>query len=235
VKLSALRGKITLKSERVFYGDLVVQFVLYTEQTVAQALTALNARMQAKPSSSRPALDGWVEKNGAFSLGVTSLVAGRFNRTTFMRGRLEREGGMTVIKAQVSRGATRENMIVIFAVIAIVALMLVAMGSTWMGLLLLPIGAALYIPLAGDAFNSDLLIGELQKTLKAKDTPPTPSKTTSSKASPTARPAARKATTTTPRATGTTARAKPAPKPAPPTEPDDEDEEDSIIRVPVED
>lgn len=213
-----------------------MQFVLYTEQTVAQALTALNARMQAKPSSTRPALDGWVEKNGAFSLGVTSLVAGRFNRTTYMRGKLERESGVTVIKAQVSRGATRENMIVIFAVIALVAVMLVAMGSTWMGLLLLPIGAALYIPLAGDAFNSEVLVGELQKTLKAKDTPPTASKATgSTKSAPAARPAAKKATTTAPRATGTTPRARPAPKPASPPEDDDEDEAEPITRVPIED
>lgn len=106
-----------------------MQIVLYTEQTVSQALTALNARMQAKPSSSRPALDGWVEKNGAFSLAVTSVVAGRFNRTTRLHGKLEREGGVTVIRGQVSRGATRENMIIIFGVIAVMALALVGMGS----------------------------------------------------------------------------------------------------------
>ena len=213
-----------------------MQVVLYTEKTIAQSLTALNARMQAKGTSTRPALDGWVEKNGAFSLAVTSLVAGRFNRTTHFRGKLEREAGVTVLKGQVSRGATRENMIVIFAVIAVIALMLVAMGSTWMGLILLPIGAALYIPLAGDAFNSDLLIGELQKTLKARDTPP---KATGAKTS-TARPT-KKATTPTSavRATGTTPRARPVPKPTPTTDIDDandeDEEEDEITRVPIED
>ena len=212
-----------------------MQIVLYTDQTVAQALTALNARMQAKPTSTRPALDGWVEKNGAFSLAVTSLVAGRFNRTTHFRGKLERESGVTVIKGQVSRGATRENMIVIFAVIAVMALMLVAMGSTWLGVLLLPIGAALYIPLAGDAFNSELLIGEVQKTLKAKESPP---KNHRAKAPP-AR-STKKAVTSTQRQATPASRPKAAPKPtsSPPSLADQSDaeaEENEIVRVPIED
>lgn len=214
-----------------------MQVVLYTDKTVAQSLTALNARMQAKGTSTRPALDGWVEKSGAFSLGVTSLVAGRFNRTTYLRGKLEREGGLTVIKGQVPRGATRENMIVIFAVVAIMALMLVAMGSTWMGLIVLPIGAAFYIPLSGDYFNSELLIGELQKTLKAKETPP---KASGAKASPAKTPA-KKAAAPTSRATGTTPRARPAARPAPKpaplaglTDDDEADEVDEITRVPIE-
>ena len=78
---------------------------LYTDKTVAQALTALNERMQAPGSPSRPALDGWVEKSGQFSLGMTCEVSSRFTRTTYLRGKLEREGSYTAIRGQVSSGA----------------------------------------------------------------------------------------------------------------------------------
>ena len=44
-----------------------MRFILYSEKTVAQCLTSINARMHVKGSGSRPTLDGWVEKNGAFS------------------------------------------------------------------------------------------------------------------------------------------------------------------------
>lgn len=214
-----------------------MQIVLYTDKTIAQALTALNARMQAKATSTRPALDGWVEKNGSFSLGVTSLVAGRFNRTTHFRGKLEREGGMTVIKGQVPVGATRENMIVIYAVLALMGIALVGMGSPWLGILMLPIGGALYIPLAGDAFNSELLIGEIQKTLKAKDTPP---KSNGAKSSASPRSSKKATNGSATRATGTRAKAAPTPKPTPraaaPSNDEDEVVEiDEITRVPVED
>lgn len=216
-----------------------MQVVLYTDQTISQALTALNARMQARATSSRPALDGWVEKNGSFSLGVTSLVAGRFNRTTHFRGKLERESGVTVIKGQVSVGATRENMIVIYIVIALMALALVGMGSPWLGVLMLPIGAALYIPLAGDAFNSALLIGEIQKTLKAKDAPP---KSGSSKSSRSSKKSSSGASSKSSGSNSSSSRSKAASKPASKAAPaddtdnDEEDEDvDEITRVPVED
>ena len=39
-----------------------MQFVLYTEKTVAQSLTAINERMHVKETSTRPALDGWVAR-----------------------------------------------------------------------------------------------------------------------------------------------------------------------------
>lgn len=208
-----------------------MQFVLYTDKTVSQALTALNARMHAKATSTRPALDGWVEKNGSFSIGVTSEVMGRFTRTTHLRGRLERQGSATVIKGAVARGATRENKIIIYAVLAAMGLMFAGMGSPWLAVLLLPLGAALYIPLTGDYVNSETLIGELEKTLKAKPTPP---KTTAAKAGGTR--TAKKATAASKPAARASApansRARPAPKPsaaATPageaeTEPEDESE-----------
>ena len=126
-----------------------MQVVLYTEKTVAQSLTALNARMQAKATSTRPSLDGWVEKSGRFSVGVTSGVFGRFTRTTFLHGKLERQGTATVIKGNVSRGATKENKIIIYASLAVLALALAGGGNLWMAAVLVPVAGALYIPLTG--------------------------------------------------------------------------------------
>jgi hypothetical protein len=199
-----------------------VQFILYTEKTVSQALAALHERMQAKGTSSRPGIEGWVEKNGGFSLGVTTPVIGRFTRTTHMRGKLERQTGITVVKGGVSHGATRENLIVIYIALLITAFALMSLGNVWLGVIVLPVGAALYIPLSGDQHNSELLMDELQRALKAKATPPKPAATTKktgearSAAAKPLRPASMSAASKP--ATASRPAARPAPKPAPKAE-----------------
>jgi hypothetical protein len=149
-----------------------VQFTLYTEQTVAQCLSALNERMHLKPTTSRPAIDGWIEKSGSFSLGVSSVVVGRFSRSTYMRGKLERQTGYTIIHGSVSGGASYRDKIVIFAALALIALALALRGSVSLALVVIPVAAGMYIPLTGDHQNSETLIDELRKTLKARETPP---------------------------------------------------------------
>lgn len=186
-----------------------MQFVLYTEKTVSQALSALNERMHAKETSTRPAIDGWVEKNGAFSLGVTTRVAGRFTRTTYMRGKLERQSGITVVKGTVSSGATRESKAFIFIACALVAAGLILSGNVLMGLIVVPFALALYIPLTGDHTNSEILMNELQRALKAKVTPPKPAKKHSESKASAAKPVRPAA------AAPVRAAPKPAPKPAP--------------------
>jgi hypothetical protein len=215
-----------------------LQFVYYTEKTVPQCLSALNERMNAKASSTRPAMDGWVEKNGQFSIGVSTDVAGRFRRSTYLRGKLEKLGPYTAIKCNVSNGATRENLVVIFVAMALTALALIASGNILMALIVLPVGSAFYVPLTGDYHNSEVLLSEIQKTLKAKTTPPKPStakkstndakkivtatpvKAASSALAtkPVAKPAvssAAQAKPTTKPAVSSTAPMKPAAKPAP--------------------
>src|SRR5450432_3119094 len=71
------------------FQECFVRFVLYSEKTVAQCLTAINARMHVKESSSRPALDGWVEKSGAFSISMSLKVIGKFSRRTVLKARVE--------------------------------------------------------------------------------------------------------------------------------------------------
>jgi hypothetical protein len=128
--------------------------------------------MHLKGTSSRPAIDGWVEKSGSFSLSVTTRVAERFRRTTNLRGKMERAGGMTVIKGSVSSGASQRGQIMIFVAVALVGVMMIASGSPALALALIPVGLALYVPLRGDADNSEYLMSELQKTLAAKPTLP---------------------------------------------------------------
>ncbi|MCC6804388.1 MAG: VirB3 family type IV secretion system protein [Anaerolineae bacterium] len=222
-----------------------MRFVFYTEKTIPQCMTAINDRMQVKATSTRPALDGWVEKGGAFALSLSSPVIGKFTRRTTLKAQAERESGITIIRGSVPGGAPREGQAIVFIALVLVALIIVSSGNILVGLLLLPVAAYLYIPLHGDYRNSDVLLDEVQKTLKAKLTPPKALQPAAPSAAPAKKPAtapkpaktttgesktpkakATKSTTTAPktaRATGTTKASKPAtakasPSAAAPTE-----------------
>ncbi len=149
-----------------------MRFVLYSEKTVAQCLTAINARMQAKGTSTRPALDGWVEKGGAFALAVSTTVIGKFARRTTLKAKIERQSGVTIIRGSVPNGSTKQGQLVVFGGLTLVAATMIANGNVLFALLMLPFAAYLYIPMRGDLLNSEILIDEVQKTLKAKPKPP---------------------------------------------------------------
>ncbi|MFN8565559.1 MAG: hypothetical protein U0703_28895 [Anaerolineae bacterium] len=149
-----------------------MRFVLYTDKSVAQCMTAVHERMQVKATAARPAFDGWVEKGGAFALSLTTPVIGKFTRRTTLQAQVERESGITVVRGSVSSGASREGQAVVFVALVLVALTIIGSGNVLLGLLLLPVAAYLYIPLHGDYQNSGVLLDEIQKVLKAKPTPP---------------------------------------------------------------
>ncbi|MBK8020679.1 MAG: hypothetical protein IPK19_04420 [Chloroflexi bacterium] len=144
---------------------------LYTEKTVAESLSAINARLQAKSSGSR-ALDGWVEKKGGFGISITTPVVGRFARRTTLHGKLERRDGHTVVQIDVPSGANRQGVILMIGAVALISVALMASGSLVFALALLPLAAYLYIPMRGDHENSETLINDVQRTLKARNTPP---------------------------------------------------------------
>src|SRR5829696_6060433 len=106
--------------------------------------------MHVKETSTRPALDGWVEKSGTFSLAMTAPVIGKFTRRTTLTAKVERQGGITVIEGGVPSGVSREGQAVIFVALALVALAIMASGNFLFGVLLIPFAAYLYIPLHGD-------------------------------------------------------------------------------------
>ncbi|HVU13821.1 MAG TPA: hypothetical protein VHD90_21235 [Phototrophicaceae bacterium] len=186
-----------------------MRFVLYSEKTVTQCLTAINARMHVKGTSSRPTLDGWVEKGGTFSINMTSTVIGKFTRRTRLTAKVERENGVTVIRGSVSHGASRREQIIIFVALALVAISIISSGNALIGLLLIPFAAYLYIPLHGDNINSAILLDEVEKTLKAKSKPPKKS------AEPKASKAASSRTPAPARAASSRSTAAPRKKPLP--------------------
>lgn len=149
-----------------------MRYILYTDRTVAQCLSALNERMEAKATSTRPAMDGWIEKGGKFSLAVSTKVAGRFSRTTRLSGSLERESGITTIRIDVPGGANdRGQRLSLLAMLVVSALTLLT-GELMLGLLLALLGGGFYVLLRGDHQNSEILLRELRSILRAKETPP---------------------------------------------------------------
>ena len=169
-----------------------MRFVLYTEKTVSQCMTAINERLHLKGTSTRPGMDGWIDKSGAFAISVSTPVIGKLHRTTHLQAKVTRENGVTVIKGDVPGGASPRGQWLVFAALALVALFLVGSGSPLLGLVLVPFAALLYIPMKGDYANSEVLIGEVQKVLKARITPPKAAKS-STRSTSTSRAVAPKA------------------------------------------
>lgn len=158
-----------------------MRFTLYTDKSVSQCMSAINERLHVKGTSARPGMDGWVDKKGIFSIGVSSPIIGKLQRKTFLRAKVEREGGVTTIKGDVPTGASPQGQIVVFGALALVAVVLIGSGSMLLGLIVIPFAAVLYIPMKGDYYNSEILLSEVQKALKAKPTPPKPAKSPASK------------------------------------------------------
>lgn len=149
-----------------------MRFELYTELTVKQCMTALTERMEAKETATRPAIDGWIEKGGRFSLATTTPVLSKFKRTTRLQATAERDSGVTVIQGYVSNGGTPQQAAIVFVATIILAIFIISAGEALLGFLAVILGGALYIPMIGDRNNSAYLLKELQKATKAKDKPP---------------------------------------------------------------
>ncbi len=151
-------------------GD-TLRFVLYTQKTPAQCMSAINERLQLPPSKSRPDLSGWVEKGGRFTLSVTARVIGPLGRTTRLTGTAEREAGATVIKGYVPDGVSPQwQRILLLVLIAAVALLLVS-GNLVLSVVALVFGSLSYIFMMGDYKNSEYLLIEIERLLKATPKP----------------------------------------------------------------
>jgi type IV secretory pathway VirB3-like protein len=149
-----------------------VQFVLYTEKSIAQCLRELNERMQIKGTKSRPEISGWIEKDGVFSIAVRTPVIARIHRTTHLNARMERDKGITVIRGYVSDGVSPYWTVVLAIVLLLVMAGFVYIDRLIYALLTLLFGLAAYIPMHGDYVNSDILLIEVERTLKASPRPP---------------------------------------------------------------
>lgn len=143
-------------------------FVYYTEKTVSQCMIALNERLHQRGGR----LDGWVEKNGRFSLNVSSTVLRRFSHSTHLQARVERENGVTTIRGSVSDGADPRSRSIIYGILVLVGVLLIVAGYFLPGLIAMAAILPLNIPLEGNYNNSQALIAEVQRTLKARPTLP---------------------------------------------------------------
>ncbi len=190
-----------------------MRFVLYTDKSIPQSTSALNERLHQPKTRSSPALDGWVEKNGRFSLALTTPVVAQFTRTTRLHAEIKRENGQTVIRGDVPDGAGPQGQVMVLIGIALVALFVLAQQQAVLAILAVLAGAALYIPMRGDYDNSDRLLLEVERTLKASPkAPKAATKTGTTKAVATAA-AAKKATSARPAAGKATASKPSASKP----------------------
>lgn len=149
-----------------------MRFVLYTEKTVAQCMSALSERLQARPTATRPALDGWIEKKGRFSLALTAPVIWRFQRRTRLEATVQRESGITIVRGQVSEGANPTGQAIVLAAVALVSVMILLQGEILLALMVGLAGSVVYVPLRGDYQNSDQLLIEVERTLKANPKAP---------------------------------------------------------------
>jgi hypothetical protein len=131
-------------------------------------MMALNERLHTKSGK----LEGWTEKNGHFSLVVSSPVMRRFSRTTRLEAKAERENNVTVVRGHVSDGVDLRGRAIIYGILVLVGVLLILQASLLPGLLALLAPLVLNIPLEGDYNNSQVLLAEVQRTLKARETPP---------------------------------------------------------------
>ncbi len=148
-----------------------MRFEYYSDFTPAKCASAIKARLKQPETASRPAIIGEVDKEG-FAITVNTTVIGNFRRRTSMKATFNRDKGTTVINGYVNTGADRKQQIGVFIGLFIVGIALIAVGYFIQGVLIGLIGAAMYIPLQGDAKNSDYLIKQVKSALKAKTRDP---------------------------------------------------------------
>jgi len=148
-----------------------LRFEYYTDLTPAKCVSALKERMGQSETASRPAMTGKADKDG-FALTITTTVISNFKRSTGIKATFERDKGVTVITGYVNTGATRKQQIMVFIGGLLVGLALIAGGMFIQGVVVMAIGAGFWIPLQGDAQNSDYLIKQIRSILKAKTRDP---------------------------------------------------------------
>lgn len=134
-------------------------------------MSALAGRMEARPTKRRPALDGYIEKGGKFSLAITRKI-GIFPRRTRLRATVSRSSGITTIDGFVSGGAPPERVRVMLIAIAALGIMMLLNGNAVLSLLTLVVGVVLYVSLTADYNSSEKLLKAVRSSCKAKDKPP---------------------------------------------------------------
>lgn len=149
-----------------------MQFVLYTEKPVNECVKALQERIAQSPTATRPALDGFAEKSGRFSLGLSMPVFGSFSRKTWLEGVIAKESGSTVIRGSVPDGAPPQRQRLLIFATVLVGVFLILTGAAMLAVIGVSLMGVLLVTLRGDYYNGDRLLVEIEKLLKASPKPP---------------------------------------------------------------
>jgi len=149
-----------------------VNFTLYSEKAATECIKALTERLHQSETPTRPALDGFVHKNGKFRIGVELGVFRQITRKTWVEGQIIKEGALTLIRGQVPEGATPGRQRFIGFLIPIAGGIMALRGELLLGLLAMVLIGYVLITVRGDYYNSDRLLMELEKNLKASPKPP---------------------------------------------------------------
>ena len=169
-----------------------MRFELLTHMTVTECSKAVRERLQASRQ-----LEGWTDKDGGFSLAVSSKVARVFSRTTHLQADMERDKGVTTIKGYVSTGVAPRGRMMIVAVMLLAGFFLIVSGYGLPGIIAILTGPIFLIPLAGDYTNSETLLKEVRRTLRAREgSPPKPATKKPAPPKPTSSPFSSRRSTT---------------------------------------
>ncbi|MDX2078845.1 MAG: hypothetical protein SFZ02_20595 [bacterium] len=148
-----------------------MRFTLYTEKTVSECIKTLNERIESKKNS-KTGVRGRTNKNGEFSLWSSARVLFVFKRITQMNAKVIREGGNTIIQGFVPDGMSPYWLTIAGVVLIAVCVGFLVLGDNFLAVIGLAAGIGAYVMLRGDYRNSEFLLVEVEKTLKASPNPP---------------------------------------------------------------
>jgi hypothetical protein len=149
-----------------------MRFTLYTDKSVSDCTKTLIERLEVKQNSKNGVRGTVNQKTHEFNLQMGCRVLFIFPRSTQMNGKIGKEGGQTVINGFVPDGMSPYWMTISGMVLAVVCGGFLVLGENGLALLSIVAGLAAYVMLRGDYRNSEALLVEVERTLKASPNPP---------------------------------------------------------------
>ncbi len=149
-----------------------MRFTLYTEKSVSDCTKTLIERIQAKQNSKNAIRGNVNQKTHEFTLQIGCKILFLFPRSTQMNGKISKEGGQTVIHGFVPDGMSPYWMFISGVVLAVVCGGFLILGENALAVLGILAGFSAYVMLRGDYRNSEALLVEIERTLKASPQPP---------------------------------------------------------------
>ena len=144
---------------------------LYTDKNLQDCQTALIERMHARPTKTRPLIDGWINKDGTFLLWMTGNVYGPIDIRTRYNGVIieDTASNSTLIVVRLPwSGDASQTLVIIFASV-LLAIIVATSGNFVGGFVVLLIGVALILVLRTNTANNDIFVKTIKQTLRARE------------------------------------------------------------------